>query len=372
MRSALLAVLLATALLLAVRAAGATEARAAVDQANAALAAQPARTGEARLALLRATAAADDPPAVAEAYFQLGKLDEEQGRYGEALEDDGAAIEAAANTRWAVRAKDRADWLRARSEGNFGPLARLERVQRDPSAGADPAAISALANDLESFPPGLVRVEARMLVAEAWLTRLHRPDDAIGELRAVTSDPKADPLTLRLAERELVDALVATGRLDDAAAEAQSHSARLDPRFVRQVGRLIVRREVRYASWAVLGVFALFAAVALWRAGARGALDTARAELRKLAPVAIPFVAFLAVGGGVLASKYESGNASPFVWLGAVVLPLLLVARAWAAVGAQTGRARAARAVLCGGAVVAAAFTLLDKLDPQYLSGFGL
>jgi len=88
--------------------------------------------------------------------------------------------------------------------------------------------------------------------------------------------------------------------------------------------------------------------------------------------VALPFVAFLAIGGGLLASKYESGNASPFVWLGAVVLPLLLLARAWAAVGAQTGRARAARAALCGGAVVAAAFTLLDVLDPQYLTGFGL
>jgi tetratricopeptide (TPR) repeat protein len=372
MRTALLAALLGMALVLAVRAAGASEARAAVDQANAALAAQPPRIGEARMALLRATAIADDPPAVAEAYFQLGKLDEELGRYGEALEEDEAAVEAAGNTRWALRARDRADWLRARSEGNFGPLARLERVRRDPATGADPAAISALATDLESFPPGLVRVEARMLVAEAWLGRMHRPEDAIGQLRSVTNDPKADPLTLRLAERELVDALVATGRLDDAAAEAQSHAARLDPRFVKQVGRLIVRREVRYGSRAVLVAFALLAVVALWRAGARGALGAAKTELRKLAPVAIPFVAFLAIGGGLLASKYESGNASPFVWLGAIVLPLLLVARAWAAVGAQTGRARAARAALCGGAVVAAAFTLLDVLDPQYLTGFGL
>ena len=95
-------------------------------------------------------------------------------------------------------------------------------------------------------------------------------------------------------------------------------------------------------------------------------------ELRKLAPVAAVFVAFVAVAGGVLASKYESGNAEPFLFLGAAVLPLLLLARAWSAVGSQTGAARAARALLCGATVVAAAFMLLDAMNPQYLEGFGL
>jgi hypothetical protein len=376
MRSALLAVLVLTMLALTLgpwpraRVAEASEARAAVDQASAALAATPPRRNEAHMALLRATMVADDPPAVAEAYFQLGALHEEEGKFAEALEEDRAAVEAAGDTRWGQRARDRADWLRARSEGNFAPLERLENIRRDPAASADPATIAQLATELESFPPGLVRVEARMLVAEAW--RVPRPEDAIGQLRAVTNDPKAEPLTLRLAERELVDALVATGRLDDAAAEAATHAPRLDPRFVKQVQRLVVRRQVRGAAYVVLAVFAALAAVALWRARRRGVLATARRELRTLARVAVPFVAFLAIGGGVLASKYESGNASPFLWLGAVVLPLLLVARAWAAVGAQTARARAGRAALCGGAVVAAAFTLLDLLDPQYLVGFGL
>jgi len=374
MRCARLARMVAmTALVFSVtRTTAATEARSDVDAANAALTAEPPKREIARAALSQATAANDDPTAVGEAYFLLGELDEGDGAFPQALVDDRAAIDAAPNTRWALRASDRIDWLRARSEGGFEPLRRLEKVRRDPVVSSDPAAIDALAHDLESFPTGPVRVEARMLVAEAWFGRMHRTGDAIGELRQVAEDPKADPLTQRLAERELVDALVATGRIDEAAAEATAHKNRLDPRFVKQVTRLIVRRTVRWGSMGVLAAFALLAAVGLVRAGMRRKLDVATRELRNLSPVAALFVAFVAVAGGVLASKYESGNAAPFLILGAGVLPLLLVARAWSAVGSQTGLARAARALLCGATVLAAAFTLLDWFGPQYLPGFGL
>jgi hypothetical protein len=356
----------------AARVASATESRTAVDAANAALSVEPPKRDVAREALARAIAASDDPPAVAEAYLVLGQLDENDAAYPQALRDDRAAMDAAPNTRWALRARDRVEWLDARSEGDFAPLVRLEQVRRDPAASSDPAKVDALARDLESFPPGVVRVEARMLVAEAWVGRMHRPGDAIGELRQVSVDPKADPLTQRLAERELVDALVATGRIEEAAAEATTHKNRLDNRFVKQVQRLIVRRTVRWVSFGVLAAFLLLAVTGLVRAGMRGRLGTAFGELRKLSPVAALFVGFIAVAGGVLASKYEQGNAAPFLVLGAGVLPLLLLARAWSAVGSQTGPARAARGLLCGATVVAAAFTLLEQLDPQYLSGFGL
>jgi len=372
MRWALLALMVAMTVLAAARSASATEARTALDAANAALAVEPPRRDVARQALSRAAAANDDPPAVGEAYFLLGELDEADGAFAQAMVDDRSAIDAAPNTRWALRASDRIDWLRARSEGAFAPLTRLERVRRDPAASSDPATVDALARDLESFPPGAVRVEARMLVAEAWVGRMHRPADAIGELRQVSEDPKADPLTQRLAERELVDALVATGRIDDAAAEVTTHKNRLDPRFAKQVGRLIIRRTVRWGSLAVLVAFALLVIVGLVRAGMRRKLGLAASELRKLSPVAALFVGFVALAGGLLASKYESGNAAPFLLLGAGVLPLLLVARAWSAVGSQARAARAARALLCGATVIAAAFTLLDWFGPQYLPGFGL
>jgi tetratricopeptide (TPR) repeat protein len=375
MRWALLALIVLLSCLALARvtsAAAATRARAALDQANLALAAEPPERDGARAALSRAVEAKDDAVAVGEAYFLLGRLDEDAGAFPQAMAHDRAAVDAAPNTRLAVRALERIEWLRARSEGDFAPLARLERVRRDPEASSDPLAVAALARDLESFPPGVVQVEARMLVAEAWLGRMHRPADAIDPLRRVVVDPAADPLTQRLAERELVDAWVAMGQIDEAATEARAHSTRLDPGFVKQVQRLIVRRAVRVAAFVVLAAFAALAVLGLVGAWRRGVLDEAAREVRKLAPVAVFFVAFMAVGGGVLASKYESGSATPFLLLGAGVLPLLLLARAWSAVGSQATAARAARGLLCGVTVVAAAFVLLDRFGSQYLPGFGL
>jgi tetratricopeptide (TPR) repeat protein len=360
MRRAVVAWVLGALLLALACPARASEARQHVDEANAALAAEPPRSDVARQALAQAVAAADDPQAVAEADFLLGRLDEESFAFAQALLDDRAAIAAAPGTRWALRASDRVEWLRSRSEGDFGPLARLEKLRRDPVLSSDPAAIDALAH------------EARMLVAEAWLGRLNRPDEAIEELRKVAAEPRADALTLRLAERQLVDALVEQDRLDEAIAEATARSNRLDSRFVKQVKRLRTRRWVRRASRIVLGAFAVLVAVALIRAGRRRALGDAVRGLRGLGPVTLLFAACIALGGGTLASNYETGNGTPFYALGAIVLPMALVARAWSAIGASSGAARAGRAALCGAAIAAAAFTLLDLLNPAYLEGFGL
>lgn len=317
-------------------------------------------------------AADDDPQASAEAHYHAGESNEERGAFPEALTEYRAVLDAAPGSRWAVRASDRIEWIRSRSEGDFAPLRRLEQVRRDADLSADPGAIDALARDAEGFPPGMVRVEARMLVAEAWLGRMHRPADAIRELALVRDDPKTDPLTRRLAERELVDAYVGEGRTDEAVAEATKYSARLDPRFVRQVKRLVLRRSVQRFAAIVLAAFGVFSVVALVRARRQGALRQAWVALRELAPAAIGFVAFVAIAGGILASQYESGNASPFLLLGATVLPLVLLARAWGAVGSQTRAARVGRALLCAVTVVAAAFVLLEKVYPDYLVGFGL
>jgi putative copper export protein len=135
---------------------------------------------------------------------------------------------------------------------------------------------------------------------------------------------------------------------------------------------LRIRRGVRYGSAATLGAFGLLALIAMVRASRRQALDDAWQALRKVAPVAVVFVAFIALAGGTLASKYESGNATPFYALGLMVLPLVLLARAWGAVGSSSRAARASRALLCGGAIASAAFMLLESLNPAYLEGFGL
>jgi hypothetical protein len=319
-----------------------------------------------------ASAADEDPIAAAEGRFHAGETNEEHGAYPEALTEYRAAMDAGPGSRWAVRASDRIEWIRSRSEGDFAPLRRLQQVRHDPDLANDPGAVDALARDAEGFPPGLVRMEARMLVAEAWLGRMRRPADAIHELVLVRDDPRTDPLTSRVAERQLVDAYVGEGRIDEAIAEATKYSSRLDPKFVRQVKRLVLRRAVQRFAAIVLAAFGVFSVVALVRAGRQRALGQAWSALRELAPAAIGFVAFVAVAGGVLASEYESGNATPFFLLGAAVLPLVLVARAWGAVGSQTRAARLGRALLCAATVLAAAFVLLDKAYPEYLVGFGL
>jgi hypothetical protein len=307
--------------------------------------------------------------------YRLGQADEEAGAFAQALMHDRASVAAAPESAWAQRAADRIVWLSAHAEGGFAPLARLEQVRRSPALASDAAAIDALARDADAFPPGRVRVEARMLVAEAWLGRMQTPEhasDALALLRAVSEDPEADPLTARLAEREIVDALVAQDRLEDAAAEADSHANRLDPRFVKQTRRLVRRRGMRHAALFELAGFAALAGTALLRARLRGALGETGAALRRVAPVAIAFALYLGATGGILASAYETGNAMPFVLFGLSVLPLVFLARAWAAVGSARATARAGRALFCAVSVLAAAFLLLDVVNPTYLEGFGL
>jgi hypothetical protein len=330
------------------------------------------------VALFVARAARAQPGAVgggdatAEALYEQAQLDEQHGEYAQALERYRASFAASPSSRYAQRAQTRADWLQDHSEGGFVPLARLEGVRRDPAIANDPSAIDALAHDLEAFPSGLVRVEARMLVAEAWLGRMHRPDDGMRELRAVADDPSADPLTARQAAHALVEALVDAGALDAAVREAHARANQLDPRYVKKVERTAHRRMLRLAAGAEITLVLVLAGAALVTAARRGRLADVALALRRLAPVAIAFVVYVAFAGGILASSYETGNAKPFLVLGMAALPLVLLARAWSAAGSPRTWARGARAAACGASVVAAAFVLLDAIDPAYLEDFGL
>ncbi|HEV3190059.1 MAG TPA: hypothetical protein VGY54_06155 [Polyangiaceae bacterium] len=261
----------------------------------------------------------------------------------------------------------------ARAEQGSAALASsLERIRSDPALSNDPATIDRLAQQAASSPADKVRGEARMLVAEAWLRRMNRPEDAIRELRAVADDPTSDTLTAQLAAREIVATLVARGELAKAESEAITRADRLDSKFVAQVGRLVRRRFLRAGSLFELGLFVTLVCIALFRAPKVPTRARVSSTLRKLAPLTLAFAAFLGVVGGVMASKYESGNAVPFLLLGLVALPLVLLAGAWAAVGSTRAPARVGRALLCGASVVATAFVLLDAYRPTYLEGFGL
>jgi hypothetical protein len=249
---------------------------------------------------------------------------------------------------------------------------RLAQIRNDPALSSDPAVVESLEGLADAAPATALRAEARMVVAEAWLGRMHRPADALRVLRRVVADPAADSLTSRLAEHEIVDTLIAQDRIQEAADEARAHAEKLDARFVLQVHRLERRRALWTAALAELILFVTLAAFGLVRASRRRILSRALVALRAIAPAVLAFSAFVALVGGALASQFESGNAGPFLALGAVVAPIVLVARAWSAVGSTKAPARIGRGIVCAASAFAAAFVLLDACSPLYLEGFGL
>jgi len=308
----------------------------------------------------------------AEALFTLAQMDERDFDFARALARYEASYAKSPSSRYAQRATNRISQLKAHAEGDFAPLARLERVRRDPALANDPAAIDALARDADAFPPGLVRVEARMLVGEAWVGRMNRHADGIAVLRQIVDDPKSDPLTARQAARLLVDTMAQDGDIDRAANAARELRTKLDPAFVTSIERRVRRRTLHYAAIGDLIALAAFVAAALAMAKRRARLPAVGAALRSSAPLAIGFAAYVAIAGGLLASSYEAGNAAPFLYFGGAVVPIFFAARAWGAAGAQTPLARLARAAVCGSAMIAAAFIVLERIDPVYLEGFGL
>lgn len=250
--------------------------------------------------------------------------------------------------------------------------ARLEQIRNDPALSDDPVVLEGLAVQASASRATSVRAEARLVVAEAWLARLHRKNDALGMLRLVADDPAADSLTARLAEREILDTLVGAGHILAAASELRAHESQVDARFAKRVRKLERRVWLRTTAVGEIVVFALLVTLALVRAKRRRALAPAFAALRSFAPAAASFAAFVGVVGGLLASQFEAGSAAPFLLLGAAALPLLLLARAWSAVGAAAAPARVGRGIVCAASALAAAFVLLEHWSPVYLEGFGL
>jgi hypothetical protein len=273
---------------------------------------------------------------------------------------------------WASLASARDARARPSDDANADARARLERVRSDPALSNDPAEIDKLARDLESFPAGEARVEARMIVAQAWLGRMGRESDAVAALRRVVDDPAAPPVTARLAEREIVGALLARGDVVEAESEARAHADVLDGAFVASVERVARRRWEQRAAVGVIASFVVFVSWALVRATVSRSFGAAPRALRSLATVAAPFLALLAGAGALLGWFYQSASPAPFLLFGPAALVVVLAARAWSAVGSNRRVHRLGRGLLCAATVLATAFTLLDALDPTYLEGFGL
>jgi hypothetical protein len=308
----------------------------------------------------------------AEAILVRAEAEDEALQLARALADydEGRALDPGSAR--APRAEARAAMLRSHAEADFVPLAKLERVRRDPALSSDPRAVDALVREADAFPPGLVRVEVWVLAAEAFAHRFDRPRDAATLLQRVLVDPRTDPVLGQKAARDLVALELARGDL--AAAEAAVHLAgtRADPRLAREVARAIRRRHMHHASLATLLLMLLVAARSWAAAARRGALGRVSGALQGTWKLAVGYAAYVALGGALLASGYEAGTARPFLYFGAALVPIVLVARAWSAAGSATPAARGGRALLSALGVLASAFLVLEAVDVAFLEGMGL
>lgn len=223
----------------------------------------------------------------------------------------------------------------------------LERVRSDPALASDPKAIDELVREADVSPPSAMRADAWALAAEAYAHRLGRPADAERLDRKIADDPAADPVVRRKAKSDLVGLLVDRGALDEAASVASGEESL--EKTVRVQQRM---HHFRLAAFAVLGIL-LAAAL---HAFARGTRARVAPALRRLAPLAVGYAAYVALTGALLASKYEPGTGRPFLLFGLALFPLLLVARSWSAAGASSSRARIGRAAICAAGVASAAF----------------
>lgn len=308
----------------------------------------------------------------AEATLKLAEAADEAFEFARALAlyDEGRALDPGSAR--APRAEARAAMLRSHAEGDFVPFTKLERVRRTPSLSSDPRAVDELVRDAEAFPPGLVRVETWVLAAEAYAHRFSRPADADTLLRRVVVDPRTDLVVGQKAARDLVALQLARGDLAAADEAARLAGSRADPRLGRDVRRAIRRQSLHNASIVALALIVLLAARACVAAARRGAFARVRRAVGKTWKLAVGYAAYVAIGGALLASGYEAGTTTPFLSFGVVLVPIVLVARAWAAAGGGTVVARGARAALCAIGALGAGFLVLEIVDIAFLEGMGL
>ncbi|HEX7663044.1 MAG TPA: hypothetical protein VF407_00960 [Polyangiaceae bacterium] len=317
----------------------------------------------------KARATPEDPDA--KELYDLATADEGAYRFASALHEYDASLAKDPSSRFALHARARADTLRTHAEGDFAPLTTLERFRRDEGADRDPAKLTALATAASTFPPGLVRIEARVAAADGWLT-LGDDTKALPLLEEVARDPAADPVTFHESSRELVDAYLSNH--DDIRADAIATLPHEDPGLAKKIALVERRRALREAALAFLAFFAVVAIGSVFRAVSRGRAGAVLLATRRFAPLAFGFALWIGVAGGVLASSYETGRVAPFAWLGALSFVIVLLARALGAAQSSSPFAlRASAAALSAGAMIAGALFILCSVDSgTYLAGFGL
>ena len=313
-------------------------------------------------ALLAACAAsvarADDPHA--DAAFSLAESKEQTLDLADALHAYERAETLAPLGPHAAAARARAEFLRSHSDGNFVPLAALERVRRDPARATDANELAELGTQSRSFPTGQVRVETWQFLAMAHARR--REDaQALVFARLALADPAADPVMRTDAASLVAETCLRRG--DTACARDAARAGGVSADVRARIQALVRRRSMALVAGALLATIVLASLVVMRRSRSR----LARPTLRTLVLPALAMAVIVTCG--VAASSFEGASLLPFVLLGLGVLALSLLGAQVASVVRGAAGLRAASFAL---AVVAAAFLSLYASGPDYLTDFGL
>ncbi|EYF00076.1 hypothetical protein [Chondromyces apiculatus] len=317
-----------------------------------------------------ATPAMPPTPRVrAQARFAEAEQAAAQFRFAEALGGYREALAIDASAPFARLARSRVAFLEAHAEGDFGPLSHLEALRRDPGRLGDAAAAEGFGREVAGFPPGQVRVEARLLLADALEHRLGRADQALEVLEAVLDDPATDALKRALTLGRVVEIHRSRGDLEAARAAVKQHPG-VAPALEAEVVRVARRETLRWVAGAVLGLVALAALGALAKAKAA----TREAALREAAtPLLVGAALYVGGAGAILAKVHGGADPRPFVWLGVGVLGVALAGRALRVALPELGSAgRTSWSLCCALGVLAAAYLALERADAGYLLSFGL
>ncbi len=302
-----------------------------------------------------------------EAFDAAGRYERET-RFREAHDSYESVAQIDPSAPQAPRARSRASWLQARSEGDYEPLRTLVRAERDRQLLSSPQAIQGFERQIDQFPPGLVRVEALLLAAEAWRTGAHQPERANRLLERVLGDPSARSTEKVVALGSLVDAALREGNMP-AAGRAVDRWGDSAPAIRDHVHRLRRRGVLAVAAWIACGAVAALGLAAAVRV-ARRARSWRRAVRALLSPYGIAISIYVAAVGTALAALYEGPESHPFVLLGLGLLIVSSAARAWAqAFGARPWRL--AFALLAAVSVLAWAFLVMAR-SAGMLDGVGL
>jgi hypothetical protein len=208
--------------------------------------------------------------------------------------------------------------------------------------------------------------------------RFHREDDAIKLYQRMVRDPHAPRPVARAALRDLAMLLASRGDLSKALEEARGAGDRADPNLLRDLVRLKRRLVLHRLFVATIAAMIGLSTITVVFAIARGRAMRVVRELGRMTPLIVGFGIYVGVVGGLLAVAYETGETSgtgtahPFLFFGAALTAVLLVARAWSAAGSPRNAVRAARAIVCAAAAIATAFLVLEHVDVTYLEAVGL